>query len=392
MSFGTPRYPGPNKVIQTPYQNQDPHDPCNIPLPTSERLWMFGYTGSSAIPPSTTNTYYRREREGWIVTGESFPQPNFYPQQTAQYQQVAPHPSQPPGQQVIQNTPHGQHQPTGQVAQYVQQSTPSNLPYLVSWNPTPQTTPNYLSRSYPLPEGVYDVAMDRVLTAIRITLQAFCNQAQDLLNRLGFTTTVPDSEGLARKLLYVNDLAERGKLTQPAALIFQNDQEIQLNLRRLVDEIHITDSPRHFSDPGDPRFSVHLTRRSSITPIVATQGSTSTSSQTTPLLPTPSQLLQSTPSQPHDTQHRLERKSASANLRMLSGRVATPGGRDAYKPRVSNSEEFRESIRTWGQAVPLEGIPEQAEPSTESSHSHTLSYIDEVPEELPPKGTPRDET
>ncbi|KAG6904481.1 hypothetical protein DXG01_009617, partial [Tephrocybe rancida] len=181
-SFGTPRYPGPNEVIQTPYQNQDPHDPHNIPLPTSERLWTFGYTGSSAIPPSTTDTYYHREREGWIATGESFPQPNFYPQQTAQYQQVAPHLLQPPVQQVIQNTLHGQHQPTGQVAQYVQQSTLSNLPYLVSRNPTPQTTPNYLSRSYPLPEGVYDVAMDRVLTAIRITPQAFCNQAQDLLN------------------------------------------------------------------------------------------------------------------------------------------------------------------------------------------------------------------
>ncbi|KAG6914466.1 hypothetical protein DXG01_017101 [Tephrocybe rancida] len=165
------------------------NDPCNVPIPQSEGIWPFGYSGDAAYPPDTGETFYHQQGQHML---EPPPIPHHYPQ-------------------------------------------PQFMSTMIT-----EEDPQVLCQQH---IEAQNVEQDAVLRMLRLSREDFMAQARDLCHHLRFTSALVDAEGYTEKLLFIHDQFAKGKLMDPARRILSNNPEAHLTLNRLVKDINVSYTP-----------------------------------------------------------------------------------------------------------------------------------------------------
>ncbi|KAG5329910.1 hypothetical protein C0989_009154, partial [Termitomyces sp. Mn162] len=102
---------------------------------------------------------------------------------------------------------------------------------------------------------------DEVLRFLRLSPAEFARRTRTLLTSLGYPDASATPEVWADRLLDFHKRYLQGNLPENTQGTLGLDENLQNELRALVEEIHTSPNPRPFEDPLDPTRSFHVQRK-----------------------------------------------------------------------------------------------------------------------------------
>ncbi|KAG5351402.1 hypothetical protein C0989_006638 [Termitomyces sp. Mn162] len=217
----------------------------------------------------------------------------------------------------------------------------------------------------------YAQQCDKVLCFLHLSPMEFARHTCTLLTNLGYPNTSATPEVWVDRLLDFHKRYLQGNLLETTQGTLGIDDNLQNELRALVEEIHTSPNPCPFKDPLDPACSFHVQCKEPI----------KTQSQA-PL------------SIPHQQEELNVASSILRNLNPIGGLFDQPAAHTLALSARSWANSVPSAFQTWDQPTISEPRSHQPLPCVDNDN-WTLSYIDEpgnsADEHAPCNGPPQDQ-